>query len=139
MDSTIDIAPKATQRLIGWAVAVIALVGLGTGFAQAPFDDWTGIERFDAVILALLAAGGIYYGIRGDIYKSKQDLRRQRSWAWTALILLSIGMAVLIVLDVTSWTVIDTFSVATWLIVLVIFVPQIIFINRALKAGASAP
>jgi len=32
-------------------------------------------------------------------------------------------------------TVIDTFSVATWLMVLAICVPQIIFINRALKAG----
>lgn len=135
MDSAIDIAPKATQRLIGWVVAVIALVGLGIGLAQAPFGDWTGIERFDAVIMALLAVAGIYYGIRGGIYTSKQDLRRQRSWAWTALVLLSMSMAVLIFLDVSSWTVIDTFSVATWLIVLVIFVPQIIFINRALKAG----
>lgn len=52
--------------------------------------------------------------LRGRIYTSKQDLLRQRSWAVT---------------------VIDTFSVATWLMVLAICVPQIIFINRALKAG----
>jgi hypothetical protein len=128
----VEIAPQNTQKRIAWTIALLAALGLVIGLLQAPVGQWSGWEVLDGAILVILAAGGVYYGVRGGIYTSKMDLRRQRSWAWTGVVLLSILMLIVILLDVSTWSVLDTFAVFTWIILLVLFVPQIIFISRAL-------
>ncbi len=133
-----DFVPQRTQRIIAVLIVIIAAAGLGIGLLQAPISAWSFIEIMDALILALLIVVGIYYAIKGRIYRSRVDLRRQRTWGWVAIVAFSVLMIVLIVSDLTTWGVIDTFAIATWTIVLVLFVPQVFFLNKAIAESESA-
>jgi hypothetical protein len=133
-----EIAPPKTQRIIAGLIAVCAAAGLIAGLVQEPITEWSSLELIDSVILAVLVVAGAYYAIRGGLYKSRSDLRRQRILAWVALVAFTGLMIVLITSDTSTWSVIDTFSLATWAVVLVFFVPQLVFLHRAIAQAPPA-
>jgi hypothetical protein len=133
-----DIAPPKTQKFIAALIAVFAAAGLIVGLVQEPISAWSTLELLDSVFLVVLVIAGVYYAIRGGLYRSRSDLRRQRTLAWVALVAFSALMILLIVSDLSTWSVIDTFSIATWAVVLVFFVPQLVFLQRAIAQAPPA-